>query len=76
MTVARFAVSFDEDLARQVRRAAGDQPTSTWLADAAERKLRSLGLLKTVREWESQHGEITDAELKAVRKSHQKRARK
>lgn len=39
MSVARLAVSFDEELARAVRRAAGKEPTSSWLADAARRKL-------------------------------------
>src|SRR5262249_3975504 len=40
MTVARIAVSFDKELARAVRRAAGSETTSSWLADAARRKLR------------------------------------
>ena len=62
MTVERFAISFDRDLARAVRRAAGKQPTSAWFADAARRKLRSEGLLRTIAEWEQEHGEITDAE--------------
>jgi hypothetical protein len=64
MTVARFAISFDEALARAVRKAAGKQPTSAWLADAARRKLRGEGLLQVVREWEAEHGEITPDELR------------
>ena len=44
MTVARFAISFDQALAKQVRKAAGKEPTSSWLADAARRKLRAEGL--------------------------------
>jgi len=66
MTVARLAVSFDKELARAVRKAAGDEPTSAWLADAARRKLRSLGLLQAIREWEKEHGALTEAELKAA----------
>lgn len=66
MTVARFAVSFDRKLARAVRRAAGKQPISAWLADAAASKLRSQGLLDVVREWESLHGEITADEAEAA----------
>jgi hypothetical protein len=66
MTVARFAISFDPALARAVRRAAGNQPTSAWLADAARRKLRSQGLLKVVRDWETEQGAITKAELRAA----------
>ena len=78
MTVSRFAISFDEDLARAVRKAAGKQPTSAWLADAARRKLRAEGLLQVVRDWEKEHGEITPDELRhaeshvAVRKHKQR----
>jgi hypothetical protein len=66
MTVARLAVSFDEDLARAVRRAAGKEPTSAWLADAARRKLRAEGLLRAVATWEAEHGELTEGELRAA----------
>lgn len=76
MTVERFAISFDRELAKAVRRAAGKQPTSAWLADAARRKLRAEGLLRVVSEWESEHGEITDAELKAAARRRGGRSRK
>ncbi len=66
MTVARLAVSFDKKLASAVRRAAGAEPTSTWLADAARRKLRAQGLEKVIAEWEVEHGALTAAELKAA----------
>lgn len=76
MTVARFAVSFDPVLARAVREAAGREPTSAWLADAARRKLRAQGLLQAVREWEEEHGELTDAEVRAAgQKSRRRRSR-
>ena len=68
MTVARFAVSFDESLARAVRKSARGQPTSAWLADAARRKLRAEGLLETVSEWEAEHGALSASELKAAEK--------
>jgi hypothetical protein len=77
MTVARFAVSFDEDLARAVRKSARGEPTSAWLADAARRKLRAEGLLEAVSEWEAEHGALTAAELKAAESKQRKhRARK
>ena len=66
MTVARMAISFDVELARAVRRSAGKQPTSTWLADAARRKLRAEGLLRVVATWEEEHGEIDEADLRRV----------
>ena len=66
MTVARFAISFEQDLASLVRRAAGKEPTSSWLADAARRKLRAEGLLRVVGQWENEHGTLTEAELRAA----------
>ena len=66
MSVARFAVSFDKKLAREVRQAAGTEATSAWLADAARRKLRSKGLLSVVSDWEAKHGVLTEDELQAV----------
>jgi hypothetical protein len=73
MTVARIAVSFDPELARAVRKAAGKEPTSAWLADAARRKLRAEGLLQTVVEWEEEHGELTKAELAAAARKQRRR---
>jgi hypothetical protein len=75
MTVSRFAVSFDAELAKQVRRSAKGQPISAWLADAAERKLRAEGLLAEVSAWEAEHGEISRAELESVARQ-QRRARR
>lgn len=75
MTVHRFAISFDEKLARAVREAAGDQPISTWLAQAAERRLRAEGLADVVREWERKHGELTPAEVSAAARSLRPRRR-
>ena len=75
MTVARLAISFDAELARQVRRAAGKAPVSTWLAEAARQKLRSERLSGVVRDWEEVHGEITEAELRVV-EGKQQRARR
>jgi hypothetical protein len=76
MTVARFAVSFDEQLASDVRKAAGAEPTSAWLADAARRKLRAQGLERVIRQWEKEHGEITAAELKAAERKQRAARRK
>jgi len=66
MRVARFAVSFDEQLASEVRKAAGTESTSAWLADAARRKLRAQWLTRVIRQWEKEYGELTAAELKAA----------
>jgi hypothetical protein len=72
MTVSRFAISFDQELARQVRRAAGKEPTSAWLADAARRKLRAEGLARVVGEWEAEHGVLSEME---VREAYRKQRR-
>jgi hypothetical protein len=66
MTVARLAISFDQGLARAVRRAAGKELTSSWLADAARRKLRTEGLLRAVEAWEAEHGALGTSELRAA----------
>lgn len=76
MTVARFAVSFDAGLAKEVRRASGDEPVSAWLADAARRKLRAEGLLRIVRQSESEHGELSEDEIKATARRQRRRSRR
>ncbi len=76
MTVARIAVSFDKKLASAVRRAAGAEPTSTWLADAARRKLRAQGLERVVQEWEAEHGELLVTELRAAERKRRAARRK
>jgi hypothetical protein len=75
MTVSRFAVSFDSELAREVKRAAGDEPTSAWLADAARRKLRAQGLTRIITAWEAEHGALTEAELQEAARRRQRRRR-
>ncbi len=76
MTVARFAISFDPELAQAVRRSAGKQATSAWLADAARRKLRAEGLLGVVHDWEKEHGELLEGELARARQRRRPRKRK
>jgi len=73
MTVARIAISLDAELAREVRRAAGKQPTSAWLADAARRKLRAERLQGVIADWEAEHGVIDEAELSRARKRRSKK---
>ena len=74
--MSRFAISFDAQLTRAVRRATGGTPLSAWLADAARRKLRAEGLLQAVREWEDEHGELLAAELEAAARRQQPRRRR
>ena len=76
MTVSRFAISFDAQLSRAVRRATGATPLSARLADAARRKLRAEGLLRVVHEWEDDHGALPDAELQAEARRQRPRRRR
>ena len=73
MSNARLAVSLDKTLVRAIRKAAGKEPTSAWIADAAKRKLRSQGLLAVIGEWESKHRELSDTELKAAARLQRRR---
>ena len=73
MAVARLAVSFDRTLARAVRLAAGKEPISNWLADAAQRKLRAQGLSRVVDAWEAEHGAFSEAELKRAERRPRRR---
>ena len=75
MSNARIAVSLDKTLVRAIRKAAGKEPTSAWIADAAKRKLRSQGLQEVISEWESKHGELSPAELKDAARLQRKRSR-
>lgn len=70
MAVDKFTVSFDPDLAKQVRELAEAEElsVSAWLADAARAKTRRAAARAALDWYESQHGEITDEELEEVRK--------
>lgn len=67
MAVEKFTVSFDSELAKDVRAQAREN-LSSWLADAARRKLRHRAAVDVLTEYEQQHGEISEDELEAVRK--------
>ena len=59
-----------------VEHRAGAEPTSTWLADAARRKLRAQGLERVVREWEAEHGALLATELRAAERKRRAARRK
>ena len=63
-------VSLPPDLAVEVREAAEEdgQRMSTWLADAARRRLKARGLRQVVADWEAIHGPFTEEDLAAARK--------
>ena len=73
MSNGRIAVSLDKILVRAIRKAAGKEPTSAWIADAARRKLRSQGLLEVIGEWESNQLELSATELKTAARLQRRR---
>ena len=68
MTTSRLAISLDAELAEQIRAAADGGTLSSWLADAAERKLQAQGLREVVVDWEAEHGSFTAAERRRARR--------
>ncbi len=70
MGVRKIAVSLPEQLEQAVRRDARGAGTtvSSWLADAATRKLRRKHARAALAEFEARHGEITEAESAEARR--------
>lgn len=68
MTVKKLSVALDDNVAQEVARAAdrAGVSVSAWLNHAAENELAIEAGLDAVREWESEHGELTDDELAAA----------
>jgi len=69
MAVERMTISMEAELAAAVQSAveADEQNMSTWLADAARRRLATRGLAAVVADWEAEHGAFTGDELAAAR---------
>ena len=70
MTVKRFSISLDEDLARVVQHHAegSSEGVSAWLAEAARRRVQQDHLLEAVTGFEREHGAFTEKELAASRR--------
>jgi hypothetical protein len=66
MPVQKLTISFPPELVAQVRDVA-EGNVSSWLADAAERKLRRLRAGELLRAYETEHGAISEEELAQVR---------
>jgi hypothetical protein len=66
MSVRRFAISMDEELAGAIEDAAADESDgnlSAWLAKAAKLQLRQRAMREALRAHEEQHGEISAEEV-------------
>ena len=65
MKVDKMSVSFEATLGDEIRRAAreGGVGLSSWMAEAAARKLRADALREFLDEWEAEYGAFTPDEL-------------
>ncbi len=65
MAVRKMSVALDESVAEKAVKAAQRRglSLSAWLNASAERALALEAGLAAVREWESEHGELTEEEL-------------
>ncbi len=71
MAAKKLAISLDGDLAKEVQRAARVESrgnVSAWLAEAARSRLRQLAAKQALKVYEDETGEITEAELRQVRR--------
>ncbi len=71
MSARKLAISLDSDLAKEVQRAAKVESrgnVSAWLAEAARSRLRQLSAKQALKVYEDEAGEITEAELRQVRR--------
>ena len=71
MSARKLAISLDGDLAKEVQRAAKVESggnVSAWLAEAARSRLRQLAAKQALKVYEDEMGEITEAELRQVRR--------
>ena len=65
MKVDKMSISMDPELGDEVRTAAqrAGKNLSSWMADAAQAKLRAEALAEFLTDWEAQHGSFTSEEL-------------
>lgn len=66
----KLAITVDPAVHQQVLAAAASEglSVSAWMTEAARRALLVRDGRRAVREWEAEHGALTDAELDAARR--------
>ena len=69
MSVAKWSLSVDKELAEQVRAAAEEagESLSGWVAEAAERRLRLDAMATALADYEAEYGTISDDQVAAAR---------
>ena len=56
MTIRRITISVPEDIAKRIKKAAGNRPVSTWVTDLVEEHLDDATL---ERQWEQLYEEVS-----------------
>jgi metal-responsive CopG/Arc/MetJ family transcriptional regulator len=72
MSARKLAISLEDDLAKEVQRAARAEArgnVSAWLAEAARQRLRQVAARQALKMFEAENGEITETELRRARRS-------
>jgi len=66
----KLAITVDHDVHAKVLRAAREQKqsVSAWMTTAARQRLALRDGLRAVDEWEREHGELSEEELRAARR--------
>ena len=66
----KLAITVDSDVHERVVAAAADEgvSVSAWMTAAARRSLLVRDGLRSVSEWEEEHGAFSDAEIEAARR--------
>jgi hypothetical protein len=74
MSTTKLSISFEKELEQAIRSAAaaGDQSVSSWIAEAAQRKLQFERLGEAVRAWEAENGALTADELEQASRTFDK----
>jgi hypothetical protein len=70
MAVRRFSISFEEELADAVSTSAGNanEALSSWLAEAARRRVKQEALMRAVEDYELEFGVISQENVSAAMK--------
>jgi NACalpha-BTF3-like transcription factor len=65
MTVRRFSISFEEELAAAVSASAenANEALSSWLAEAARRRVKQEALARAVEDYEREFGTISEDDV-------------
>jgi hypothetical protein len=68
MAVRRFSISFEEELADAVSTSAGNanEALSSWLAEAARRRVKQEALMRAVEDYELEFGVISQEDVSAA----------